>query len=142
MDYICPHLGLIDDPNTNRAFPNKAHACFRADTPTLIKIDYQRLRCLSPSHTNCPGYQYGWAKQFPKDLTRKRSGNKSLGKALKWIIIFILGGIAIYSLISFVPKIFAQQPKAISTLAGGYQPCHLHSDPDQGANLYTNAHKQ
>ena len=65
---ICPYLGLIDDPNTNKDFPYEGNACHRGKKPTPVALPHQRGYCLSDEHTACPGYINGWVNGFPDSL--------------------------------------------------------------------------
>ena len=85
---ICPYLGLIDDAETNATFPYEGNGCHRVKPPVLISLTYQQASCLSPAHTNCPGFVNGWEKGFPKALRgEKPRWQKSIPK------IFLLSAV-------------------------------------------------
>ena len=102
---ICPYLGLIDDAKTNATFPFEGNACHQAKPPVLISLTYQQTSCLSPAHTNCPGYNDGWKKGFPKSLRGSEPRwKRSLPKFLILLLIFgLIAGFVYASLVRFFP---------------------------------------
>lgn len=99
-DFICPYLGLIDDPDTSTYFPNNCNACQRADPPKMVAIQHQREFCLEHKHTDCEGFTSGWQQGFPRKLQNKHcqkhtgllrsaQGKPSLVKIIAIILLLI-----------------------------------------------------
>ena len=109
---ICPYLGLIDDPNTNAAFPYEDHACHRAKRPVKVALSHQRDFCLTDEHISCPGYEKGWVNGFPDSLRAKPLIYKSLLKnKWVWAALAVVLLFAVYIL-------YNQQINAIGTNLG------------------------
>ena len=55
--HVCPHLGIIDDPDTAVSFPAPANYCFRFEEPIFLQLSDQAELCLTPRYTDCHIYQ-------------------------------------------------------------------------------------
>lgn len=98
---ICPYLGLIDDPKTNKDFPYEGNSCFRAKKPTAVVLPYQRGYCLSDEHTSCQGYINGWVNGFPDSLkAHPPTYKRVLQNKWVWLTLAVILLISVYLIFS------------------------------------------
>jgi hypothetical protein len=100
MSSICPHLGLVNDPDTKTNYPSELNYCHAIDPPVRIAQDYQRSRCLREPHRDCPGFINGWASGIPKAV---KASDPTTQKVFlnKWVLIGIAGLLALVLLFGF-----------------------------------------
>jgi len=105
MSQTCPYLGLIDDSKTNANFPSSANACHAVHPPAAINLDYQRMYCLYPEHTNCQGYINGWEGGIPKSVRRSNTAIlQSLRNKFIWIpLAAVLVAVIIIGFTGMIP---------------------------------------
>ena len=65
---ICPFLGLLEDRETALSFPADGNYCHKADPPGAIKIEHQRVYCLTAQHVQCPMYLNPEEDPLPAEL--------------------------------------------------------------------------
>ena len=88
--YVCPFLGLTDDPQTSLSFPSQWNACHRTKPAFLPNLDHQRVYCLSESHVTCPIFNKRAGAPLPEEvrlLGVKKPGNR---KWLPWLLLLAL----------------------------------------------------
>lgn len=91
---VCPHLALMDDPETFSAYPSKWNACYNSkpvSTPILL---HQRDFCLDENHVSCLLYQTSKRIKMPKEMQNKSTGlsskTKSRIRILIWSVIILI----------------------------------------------------
>jgi cytoskeletal protein RodZ len=117
-DFICPHLGLINDQMSRANFPHEDNSCYASAKPEPIILSYQQEYCLHLYHTSCPGYIDGWKKGIPKSLRAERVRRPNIFQK-KWVWA-VLAGIIVIAL----GVIFSQQITGFAQglLARGNEP--------------------
>jgi len=106
---ICPYLGLIDDPNTNKDYPYEGNTCHRTRRPTPVALTHQSGYCLCDEHISCPGYIDGWAYGFPDSLKAyPPTYKKVLRNKWFWAALGLVLLVAVYF-------IFNQQINAVAS---------------------------
>jgi hypothetical protein len=50
----CPHIGLLNDPQTSLTYPCEWNMCHRASPPAPPNLDHQRVYCLVRAYQPCP----------------------------------------------------------------------------------------
>ena len=91
---VCPYLGLIDDPETNFAFPSFRNCCHRSHQVEAVSLEHQSAVCLGREYIQCPMFKNNFITLLPSGLKYNRSGKKKkyVGIALScMLILFILG---------------------------------------------------
>ncbi len=108
-EFICPHLGLINDQMSRANFPHEGNSCYASDKPEPILQSYQQNHCLHINHTNCPGYVDGWKKGVPRSLRANRTRRLDIFYK-KWVWAVLAGIIVIALGFAFSEQIagFAQ----------------------------------
>jgi hypothetical protein len=54
IELSCPHIGLLNDPQTSLAYPSEWNLCHRASPPIDPNYEHQRVYCLAVSYNSCP----------------------------------------------------------------------------------------
>lgn len=97
---ICPHLGLLEDPDSCFDHPIEGNYCHQPDRPFPIKPAHQRDFCLSRNYRTCGIFTGAVSGKIPEDISDRDvlAGDRSpnlllLSLTLGFIGIFI---IAIY----------------------------------------------
>lgn len=90
-EFICPHLGLIDDQMSRANFPHEGNSCYASDKPEPIIMSYQEDHCLHINHINCPGYIDGWDKGVPKSLRANQKKQLDIfNKKWFWTVLAVI----------------------------------------------------
>jgi hypothetical protein len=53
----CPHLGLVNDPDTSLTYPAEWNFCHRASPPYPPNYDHQSFYCLASIYQQCPFFK-------------------------------------------------------------------------------------
>ena len=69
QESICPYLGLSEDPKTALSFPSDGNFCHRAVPPAGVKIEHQRVYCLTALHQDCPVLNSEQTGPLPVELS-------------------------------------------------------------------------
>jgi hypothetical protein len=118
----CPHLGILDDPNTSHSFPSTWNACFHARLPSVPTFEQQEKVCLTDGYVSCPVYQAAQGTVFPTDLlnTNKLSMQKQESKRN---FIIIAGIILLFLLVAgVVASIAFKFPASLGSFVLGPNP--------------------
>ncbi len=118
---ICPHLGILDDPDTSHAFPSSGNYCFHAKPPAVPNSEQQETVCLTAAHTSCPVYQTTKIASFPNKLM---NNGKSPGQTKGFNRIYVSVAIAVLVTILagwFAITMFTSKMISISTTGGKTQ---------------------
>jgi len=94
---VCPFLGLKDDPATALSFPSSHNCCFHARPVLPVKLEFQRIECLTGNHTSCEEFNRAPDTPLPHNL-RFKGGSvlwKTIGKVRFWILILAIIFIAL-----------------------------------------------
>jgi hypothetical protein len=96
----CPHLGLLNDPETTLAYPSTANVCFHARPVASPSLGHQRLFCQSGQHADCPVFARSLIAPLPPEvrLHERRSsfGRRSFVPVLLGSLVVILAVVATY----------------------------------------------
>lgn len=65
---VCPHLGLIQDPQTSLAYPSSWNVCFHARPVAPPNLEHQRLFCQSGQYRDCPVFVKSSVAPLPPDI--------------------------------------------------------------------------
>jgi len=68
----CPFLGLADDAQTPLAFPSDWNSCHYCKPVNSIKLDHQRMYCLSPSYKECIVYTQPMGNPLPRKIRNRQ----------------------------------------------------------------------
>lgn len=88
----CPHLGILDDPDTSHSFPSTWNACFHAKIPSVPNFEHQEKICLTDGYVSCPVYQSAKGSVFPAELLNTVKPPKK-EKVVKPVFAYILGAV-------------------------------------------------
>ena len=97
--HTCPYLGLADDGQTALAFSSDWNCCHHCKPVTAVKLDHQRMYCLSPDHRNCTAYAQPPDNAMPRELRGRhpaRGGSSTwtwLTLALAFFALMIILGL-------------------------------------------------
>jgi hypothetical protein len=89
---LCPFLGIQDDPATALAFPSLGNHCHHARPVLPVKLEHQRIYCLSTNYPNCEQFDQSPDTPLPIVL---RSGHSSkrwkiFRKKNFWTLLLVL----------------------------------------------------
>jgi len=88
-DEVCPYLGSRDDPDTAIWYPSLSNLCYRAKPVTPIRTNYQRIYCLTATHSECKVYQNDAGHQLPLNIwdQRQKSVQSRYSIVYLWVIL-------------------------------------------------------
>jgi len=89
---ICPYLGLKDDPSTALGFPSLGNYCYHAKPVNPVKLEAQRIYCLSINHPNCGQFNQSPDTHLSSGLRSSVSSRrlKIFRKNNLWILLLVL----------------------------------------------------
>jgi len=124
MNGNCPHLGLIDDPDTILAYSDRANHCQAVSPPESVNLAHQATVCLSREFASCPVYR-GITFSFPelKKLPPEIRGQTHRFEAvrLSWGRILVVMAISLVPLALFLTSLkspnsfLGAQPEQMTT---------------------------
>jgi hypothetical protein len=68
QEYLCPYLGLEEDPDTPRSYPSEWNRCFHVKPAAPLALEHQYGYCLSAFYTECEIYQGGLVTTLPDGI--------------------------------------------------------------------------
>jgi hypothetical protein len=89
QEFICPYLGLAEDPVTPRSYPSQWNLCFHVRPAAPLALEYQYSHCLSPIYTECEIYKGGLVSSLPDGIKGDDIKRKKREKIPKPIITHI-----------------------------------------------------
>ncbi len=81
-EYLCPYLGLVEDPDTPRSYPSEWNRCFHVKPAAPLALEYQYGYCLSPLYPECEIYTGGLVTTLPDGIRGNQSKDKKRKKHL------------------------------------------------------------
>jgi hypothetical protein len=84
QEFICPYLGLAEDPVTPRSYPSQWNLCFHVRPAAPLALEYQHSHCLSPIYPECEIYKGGLVSSLPDGI--KGDEHQDEKKRKKYII--------------------------------------------------------
>jgi len=112
----CPFLGLADDAQTPLAFPSDWNSCHYCKPVNSIKLDHQRIYCLSPNYKECIVYAQPIDNPLPREIRNRQPDRTQLDLRLGRIalvlaflvLIIVLGFLFSDQAHSFLPPGFLE----------------------------------
>ena len=108
MNGNCPHLGLIDDPDTILAYSDLANHCQAVSPPEPVNLTHQATVCLTREFASCPVFR-GKTYSFPelKNLPPEIRGQTHRREAIRlsWRLILVGLVIALVPLVLFLTSL-------------------------------------
>jgi hypothetical protein len=68
---ICPHLGLINDPNTHSSYPSTINVCHRCHPNAIPSLSHQQEFCLSKNFKKCCVFNSPLGDSMPRNIRHK-----------------------------------------------------------------------
>jgi hypothetical protein len=122
---ICPYVGLKEDAATALAFPSLGNHCYHAKPVLPVKLEAQRIFCLSANYTICEQFSLSPDSPLSPGLRSSISSRQSkiFNKSNLWIPLLFIAvvGLITWQVLSrglFGVKIPGQNMPIISTVAG------------------------
>jgi hypothetical protein len=96
-DWLCPYLGFVDDRDTALSYPSQQNYCYHAKPICSVRLEQQRLCCLSGQFSTCPVFMNEKIVGLPKDLQGRNHGTSkpnSWMSIVALIVVFLLSILA------------------------------------------------
>jgi hypothetical protein len=116
----CPHLGILDDPDSSHDFPSMWNYCFHCKSPTVPNFEHQKMVCLTAEHFSCPVYQAAKEAAFPDALRSTVKPLPEQPQSSKRIYVYIAATILLLALAGW-------SASTMITLPAGVIPSFLNS---------------
>lgn len=110
----CPHLGILDDPNTSHSFPSTWNACFHSKVPTMPTFEHQEKVCLTDGYVSCPVYLAKKGEPFPEDLRNEIKSPVQQQNSKRNYIYYGVGAVLLLVLAGWLISAFFKPLAAIA----------------------------
>ncbi len=104
--WVCPYLGLCDDPDTALTYPSAESYCHKVKPPAVPNLDQQLSLCLTRQYSTCQIFQSQTAQRMPKNLALKAVGKRRGG-----FNIIYLGIMAVLAIVALILIISSSNPE-------------------------------
>jgi len=84
-EYRCPHLGLLDDPQTILAYPSTWNKCYRVSPVVSPNYNHQQIHCISGNYRSCSMLRKSSKVTLPSNLRAPLDRSELLQYFKNWI---------------------------------------------------------
>lgn len=90
--YVCPFLGMEEDPETTFLFSSPGNFCHRLNPPKPISTGYQGSVCFdSQAFVLCPIYKKNWDGKLPEGFNQRDSSTAhAKNLTSRWLVILLI----------------------------------------------------
>lgn len=95
--YVCPFLGMENDPETSFLFVSPGNFCHRLNPPKPVSTGYQGSVCFDRrAFVECPIYKKNWNRKLPEGFTPRNGGRVGDQKLTPvWLVMLLLFSLTI-----------------------------------------------
>lgn len=105
--YVCPFLGMENDPETSFLFVSPGNFCHRLNPPRPVSTGYQGSVCFDrQAFVECPIYKKNWNRKLPEGFAPRKGGQVGNQKLTPgWLVLLLVISLAVLaaSIYFFVP---------------------------------------
>lgn len=101
--FVCPFLGMEEDPETSFLFVSPGNYCHRLKPPKPVSTGYQGSVCFDRNaFVQCPIYKKSWNGKLPEEFGQRNANTVRKQKltpgwaVLLLLVSLILLGISVY----------------------------------------------